>query len=414
MPNNIPDTVAQRDRLEALDGKQTDFTDTGPRRVPGLALRVSPTGQKSWVITARRPGHKNPSRFALGDYRDFTLSEARDKALDFKRSLREGIDPLAERTANAAKAKAERLETIDELIEQFNQRCLEKNRSGAEQVALMNQDVLPFWRGRNINDITRKDVKAVVIKKKKTAPVRANRLLTLLKTFFTWAIEEEFLKENPAKDIKPVTQESERERVLDDNELQILWTATDKMGAPFGAITQLLMLSGQRRQEVAGMKWPEVDSEKMLWAIPAERSKNKKAHTLPLTQTMLDIINAQPKVAGSEYVFPSGRSPMTKHVSGYSKAKKRLDKFSSISDWTLHDLRRTAATNMARLRVPIHIIEMLLNHRSGTLKGVAKIYNRYDYLTESRSALEALDRLMLSIRNNDELVVVPLRPSNYG
>tara|TARA_R110002167_G_scaffold365406_1_gene589923 strand:+ start:390 stop:1466 length:1077 start_codon:yes stop_codon:yes gene_type:complete len=341
---------------------------------------------------------KNPSRFTLGDHRDFTLTEAREKALEFKRMIKDKVDPLAERATKTAEAISARLETTDKLITEFNERCMEVNRTGPEQASMMNNDVLPHWKGRSIKSINRNDVRSVVLEKKKKAEIRANRLLTLLKSFFNWAMKEGYIQENPAKDIEPVTKEYPRDRVLDEDELQKVWQASEQVGGLFGSIIQLLILSGQRRDEVAGMRWSEINADKMLWVIPVARTKTESEHTLPLTSTMLGIIQSQKKIEGSDFVFPSSRSPMTNHASGFSKAKKRIDRLCGFDDWVFHDLRRTAATHMAASNVPIHVGEAILNHRSGKLTPMAKIYNKYDYLKESRIALEALDHLVLSIR----------------
>ncbi len=291
MPRYIPRTASQWNRLEAVNGRQTDYVDHGPNRVPGLVLRVSPTGKKSWVVTARRPGMKNPSRFTLGDIRDLaTLTEAREKAAQFKGELKAGRDPLAERAAQKAEAAVTRLETVDKLLEAFCQHCEQTNRTGKEQASLLRNDVLTHWKGRNIRTLTRRDVRDVVEQKKKKAPVRANRLLTLIKTFFTWAMEHDHIEANPAHGLKPPTPEHSRNRVLDDEELKAVWDAAVVAGAPFGAITRLLILTAQRREEVAGMRWSEINPDTAEWVIPASRSKNGEENRVPLTASALSII----------------------------------------------------------------------------------------------------------------------------
>jgi integrase len=150
----------------------------------------------------------------------------------------------------------------------------------------------------------------------------------------------------------------------------------------------LLILTAQRRDEVAGMRWSELDMDSSEWVIPATRSKNGVENRVPLTSDAIQIIEAQPQIKGSPFVFPSGRSPATKHVSGFSKAKARLDTMSGVTDWRLHDLRRTAASGMARFKIAPHVVEKLLNHVSGILGGVAGVYNRFGYENEKRHALE--------------------------
>jgi integrase len=408
MPD-LPTHKTTMNNVAAVDGKQTDYKDSGPRRVPGLGLRVSPTGTKSWVLIARRPGMKNPSRYTLGSYVELELTDARETAIEFKRMLRDGIDPLAERTAKRAAAAAARLDVIDDIIGAFAKHCETTNRTGVEQASMLHNDVLPHWKGRNIKTITRRDVRTVVEIKKKSAPIRANRLLTLIKTFFSWAIDKDLIEANPARDVKRVTREISRDRVLTDQELLSVWNAAGDVGAPFGTITHLLLLTAQRRDEVAGMRWSELDLDAGDWVIPATRNKNGVENRVPLTKGAVRIIETQLKIDGSDFVFPSGRSPITKHVSGFSRAKKRLDKISDVTDWRLHDLRRTVASGMARYQIAPHVVEKLLNHVSGILGGVAGVYNRFGYDKEKRHALETWAAHLDGVINGEKSDnVVPL------
>ncbi|MBT5297583.1 MAG: DUF4102 domain-containing protein [Rhodospirillaceae bacterium] len=153
MPD-LPTQKAKMDKVVAIDDKQTDYADAGPHRVPGLSLRVTPSGKKTWAINARRPGRQYASRFTLGAPRDMTLTEARDAALKFKASLRDGTDPMAERTAKRAAATAARRDVIDDLIHAFAKHCETVNKTGAEQTSMLLNDVLPHWKGRNIKTIT--------------------------------------------------------------------------------------------------------------------------------------------------------------------------------------------------------------------------------------------------------------------
>jgi integrase len=393
---DLPERKANLNQLIAVDGKQTDYRDKDG--VAGLLLRVSAKGKKTWAITARRPGHKNPSRFTLGDFREMTLTEARDAAVKFKATLREGTDPLVQRRERRDAAAAARHDTVDALIFEFGKHCELINRTGAEQSRMLHNDVLPKWKGRSIKSITRRDVRTLVEAKKKTAPVRANRLLTLIKRFFAWAVEQDILDRNPASGLKQVTQETSRDKVLEDHELFAVWNAALEAGALFGSITRLLILTMQRRDEVAGMRWSEVDLDAGEWAIPATRSKNGVENRVPLTKEAVGIIETQLRIDGSDFVFPSGRNPMTKSFSGFGKSKARLDKLSGVNGWRLHDLRRTAAGGMASHKIPPHIIEKVLNHTGGILGGVAGIYNRFGYEKEKRHALETwaahIDRIL--------------------
>jgi integrase len=176
----------------------------------------------------------------------------------------------------------------------------------------------------------------------------------------------------------------------------------------FGPFAKLLLLTGQRRTEVAGMTWTELDLDKALWMLPGTRTKNGRPHEVPLSEAALAILKALPRL-GPYVVSTDGSKPL----GGYSRGKALIDKAIRyanlhISHWTFHDLRRTAASGMARLGIQVHVTEAVLNHKSGSIKGVAAIYNRYDYAAEKRSALEAWARFVLSLqRPADNIVRLP-------
>ena len=173
--------------------------------------------------------------------------------------------------------------------------------------------------------------------------------------------------------------------MLTDPELVRVWAAAEMMGYPFGHIVQLLILTAQRRSEVTGMRWVELDLTKGVWTIPVERTKAGRTHELPLSQVSIKLLQALPKVHDN-LVFPARGKDNP--ASGFSKWKHQLDALAGMSDWRVHDLRRTAASSLAQLKVPPHVIEKILNHTTGTLGGVAGIYNRFGYLSEMKDALD--------------------------
>jgi integrase len=179
--------------------------------------------------------------------------------------------------------------------------------------------------------------------------------------------------------------------------------ACDEIGWPFGPLVRLLVLTAARRDEVAGMEWHEVAFAERTWSIPRGKAKNDNAHDVQLSDTAITILESLTHIGRAGLVFTTeGNAP----VSGFSKAKRRLDaamlaakrkelgkhKGDEIPGWTLHDLRRTAASGMARLKIPPHVVDRFLNHTEGTIRGVAAVYNRYLYLEERRAALEAWGR----------------------
>lgn len=195
-------------------------------------------------------------------------------------------------------------------------------------------------------------------------------------------MQEGFSDRNPVGDTAK-RPERARERVLSRDELKAIWHATDEPG-DHNAIVRLLLLTGQRRQEVGGMSWPEVDLEKAVWTIPSERTKNRRVHEVPLSPLAMDVLAGLMGRFDRAFVFGIGNGPF----SGWSRAKARLDRKSGVQNWTLHDLRRTFVTEMAEIGVQPHVIEAIVNHTSGHKAGVAGVYNRAVYAREKRSALD--------------------------
>ena len=193
---------------------------------------------------------------------------------------------------------------------------------------------------------------------------------------------------------KPPGEEKSRNRVLSDDELKVIWTAADEMKWPFGSIVQLLILTGARREEVTGMRWSELDLDKKLWALPRTRVKHDAEHTVPLSEAAMAVIEDLPRIKKVDFVFSTtGKGP----VSGFSKAKDRLDEVAAVSDWQLHDIRRTVASGMARLDITLPVIEKCLNHRSGSFAGIVGVYQRYSFSEKKRNALDAWARFVTAL-----------------
>ena len=210
------------------------------------------------------------------------------------------------------------------------------------------------------------------------------------------------------------TQEQTRDRVLSDDEIRWLWQSCDEIGWPFGPYSKLLLLTAQRRDEVTRLEWPELDFETWTWTIPAQRVKNGRLHEVQLSQEALDVLRSLPRV-GERWVFSTdGEKP----IAGFSNAKLRLDRAmlkaagKPLPHWTFHDLRRTAATGMARMNFPPHVVDKILNHASGTIRGVAAVYNRFAYVDERRAALDAWGRYVQGLTTKAPANVVTLRASS--
>jgi integrase len=206
---------------------------------------------------------------------------------------------------------------------------------------------------------------------------------------YAWAVKRGTVTENPFSTL-PMAPVVKRERVLSDAEITAIWHATDGPG-PFNAIVRLLLLTGQRRGEVAGMTWDELSSDLAAWTIPAGRAKNGKAHIVPLPELVREILRNTPRLG--EHVFSTSKQPF----GGWTAAKNTLDKRAGVADWRLHDLRRSCATGLQRLRVRLEVTEAVLNHAAGSRAGRVGVYQRHDFANEKRAALEAWGKHVLSI-----------------
>jgi integrase len=223
---------------------------------------------------------------------------------------------------------------------------------------------------------------------------------------FGWAIKRRKLKDNPFATL-PTTPPTQRERVLTDDELRAVWHATEGPGV-FNSIVRMLILTGQRREEVAGMAWGELSANGAIWTLPGARAKNGKTHVVPLSGQAQGIIAAQPRL--SVLVFSSTRGDNT--YNGWARAKATLDRATGVADWVLHDLRRTVATNLQRLGVRLEVTEACLNHIGGSRGGIIGIYQRHDWASEKGAALQAwADRLDAIVNRTiqSDANVVPLR-----
>jgi integrase len=201
-------------------------------------------------------------------------------------------------------------------------------------------------------------------------------------------------------------KEQKRDRTLSDNEIKEIWEGCDELGSPFGPFVRALLLTAQRREEVATMKWADLDLEddEPTWTLPREATKADRAHGVPLAPAVVEILQSVPEVGS--YVFSTGRRG-DKAISGFSAAKRRIDKLTGLDGWTFHDLRRTAASGMARLNVPPHVLSRVLNHSPGNAEGVTAIYNRHGYEPEKRQALDAWARHVQSLIKPTDDKVVP-------
>ena len=356
--------------------KRLDFRD---ELMPGFVLRVSTSGTKTFCFHKRINGKMR--RLTIGHFGIMSLAEARERVRQILLKIETG------RFEESTGIEVARKPTLGEVLPDYIEKHAKvHNRDWKNKAALLGK--FSELNSKRIDEIKRCDVVSVCDAIFQSAPVSANRALAHLKHLMSWCVERGIIDASPIAGMKPLSKEQPRERALTNDELRALWIASDDEGYPFGDCMKLLILSGQRRAEVAEMRWSEIDLENRLWTLPSQRAKNGKQHSVPITDAMAAILRKVPRFLGSDFVFTTtGRSP----ISGFGRFKNRLDKAlpDGTKPWIIHDLRRTLSTNMAKMGVPQPVTEALLNHKTGVVSGVAAIYNVYSYADEKRDALSA-------------------------
>ena len=386
------------DKLKPPKTGRLEFFDA---HLPGFGLRIADTGHKAWVVFYRVGGKQR--RYTIGPLAKYPKVDlARERAREILRDVERGIDP-----AEAKAAPTHKIDTVEMLAKQFITRYAKpKNRSwrGTERTLALH--VLPRWGSRDASSMTRRDVLDLMDALVDGGlPVGANRVLAAVRKMFGWAVERDILATSPVVNVRAPGKETERDRVLTDDELVKIWSVAEKMGGVSGAFIKTLILTGQRRDEVSSMRWADLDSETRVWALPREATKGDRAHQVPLSPLVIQVLAALPRTGA--YIFTSTRGE--RPISGYSKIKARADKLAGFDDWRIHDLRRTAGTGMARAGIAVSTISRVLNHKEG---GVTKIYNRYSYLDEKRHALETWARKVESLMRPVADNVVSLRAAS--
>lgn len=365
----------------------------------GLYLIVQPSGAKSWAVRYRVEGR--PVKETIGPVSAFGLADARREADRRLKLVALGVDPRdAARQAQQADAQR-RSRTFAAVAAEFIElHAKRRNRSWRYAESVLQRDAIPHWGERPIDEIRRRDVAKVIDAIAVKRPYSARHLLANVRKLFNWAVEREIVEVNPAAGIKAPIRIAQRDRVLSDDELVRVWQAADQTGYPFGSYIKLLLLTGCRRNEIAGLRWSDIDGD--VIAIPRERVKVGVPHVVPLSRLAQEVLASVPRIEGVSHVF-AGRGDVA--MSGFNKRKAALVAAAGV-DFALHDLRRTARTGLSRLRVPFEVAERCLGHVQG---GVAAHYDHHAYLAEKRGALEAWARHVESLFRPAAANVVALR-----
>lgn len=388
-------------------GKPSYLWDTVTQ---GFGAYVTPTGKVSWLVQRWVGGKGGKAvRSVIGNASAMTIDDAREMSAKRGVELSEGIDLSARKKATRERIKEElNASTVMECYETWYARHNTGNRYWAELNARVRSSLMALDKGNmSIRDVKKAHIRNLIETKehKEESPVAARNLFAALRPFFRWCVEQEHITTSPVDGLTPPKPPKSRDRVLSRSEVQLVWNASGKLAYPFKHFFRLLLLTGQRREEVAGMRLEELDLPNALWTIPGSRTKNGKAHIVHLSSLALSAIAEALKHA------PKGKTEKVTYVlsttgdvpiGGFSKAKTALDtkmaelngialgldEPKEVDDWRVHDFRRTITSHLAELGTPTDVADRILNHVTGTREGVKGVYQRYEFLPQRKTALE--------------------------
>jgi integrase len=371
-------------RLKAPEAGQVEHRD---KTYPGLMVRVSCGGRKTWSYAYRIDGGKM-RRMTLGTYPLMSVAEAHDVWREKNKQVRLKKDPKVGTTSPTE---------FGAVFEDWIRRDQSKNRGWEKVERVCLNHAVPHWRHTPIAEITKRDVLAVIDRVVDAGtPIAANRLFSHLHKLFAWAVSRDIIPLSPMAGMDKPAQENERDRVLTDVEIARVWDAAVRLGKPHGPAFQLLLLTGARREEIGHLRWSEIDGDTIK--LSGKRTKNGEPHHIPLSSAALAILDSVDRIERSDFVFTlSGDVP----IGGWSKKKRNLDDLAAISDWVTHDLRRTCATGLQKLGTPLQVTEAILGHTAGSRGGIVGVYQRHDYADEKRAALEAWGAHVTALVNGE-------------
>ena len=419
-----PLTAAAVEKYRPISGTRRIIRDAGAR---SLFLVITSTGHKSWMMRFRTIGGRigklvlGPVDLSGRELKDdpqigqpLSLSAARQLAASVLRQRSLGHDPVADHKARKLRQRA----AIDDaatnafgaaardFITKYSRQRVRRWREQAHLLGFRptteGLEVIPGglaarWADKPLAQIDGHDIHQLVAEtRERGAPglkrrsggqteSRARAILSCLSRMFRWLVQHRRVETNPCAGVHRPEAPKSRERVLSDDEIKALWLATDALANPFAAVLRLLLLTGCRLNEIAALRWEELSADGTQIKLPGTRTKNHRPHVVPLVPLPQTIIAGFPRIADCPYVFTTdGKAP----VAIGSKIKNKLDAEMNLPPWRIHDLRRTAVTGMAELGIRPDVIELCVNHVSGTRGSIAGVYNRSELLPERRKALE--------------------------
>lgn len=395
----------------ASEGQRYQVMDT---EVPGFGVRVTDTGNKTFILRTRYPGNVSPSRRELGRCGDLSLTDAREKARRWRTLVKQGIDPTAEEGRKKAAEIRKLKTTFGAVVEDFIRDKLPGERKGKDAEREIRRDLLPKWRDLAITEITDHHVSSLIKGKGRDGKVGARNLLALIKRFFRWAVAqpEYGIASSPCANIRATDilgeMKRSKARVLSADELFALLRAAGRMRYPVGPVYKMLCLTALRLNEATDASWNEFNMREKIWVIPAERMKGKdsgkkqaRAHAVPLTAELLALLETLPRFKNGKFLFSTtfGRSPtwmgtkikerlnrrMLLTLRALAKTRGEEPDAVELPHFVNHDIRRTVRSQLSRLKITEEAREAVLAHARPGIKGT---YDLHDYLDEKREALE--------------------------
>ena len=383
--------------------------------VRGLGIRSSDKGNHVYVLSARFPGGKNPTRRTIADVGAISLPEARDRARRWLELIGRGIDPAIEVERQRLAEQRKHADTFASVAEAFfASHKFKAQRRGHVVERIARRELLPHWGGLPVTDISHRELRVLLLRVVDRGAARyAHNVYDAANAILNFAAAHDQIEINPCRLLKRnaiLPTKKDRQRVLNDTELRAFWSATGQLDYPFGPFFRLLLLTGVRLNELLGARWREFDREAKTWTIPAERFKSNSQHIVPLSDDALQVLATLPQFTSGDFLFTTefGRKPISS--GGVGGAKYRLDRhmrdaLGELVPFVSHDLRRTLRTRLSAL-VPEHVAELVIGHAR---KGISRVYDAHKYHDEKREALAKLAMLLRSIIDPPPANVVPLR-----
>ena len=353
----------------------------------GFAIRIMPSGHKSWLFFYHFEGKKQ--RLTLGAYPATSLAEAHELHRNAIKCLANGKNPIVEQ--QKAKAEERTANTVNDLIEEYLEKWAKpRKRSWREDERILKKDIAPTIGRHKAKDVTKKEVLLILDQViNRGSPIAANRTLAVIRRMFNFAVERDIISITPCYSIKALAKENRRDRLLSEEEIKIFWYALENTGmSEYTKLAlKLQLVTGQRKGEIVSAEWDEFDLKKGCWTIPANKSKNNNNHLVPLSKLALELLEELKTLSkDSKWLFPSpnGNSHIIPTAASHA-VRKNIKKFKDVKPFTPHDLRRTAASHMTALGVSRLVVSKLLNHVENS---VTAIYDRHTYDKEKRAAVD--------------------------